>query len=105
MLDKLIDYFLSEPPRLVAWGAAMVRCGGFLLVVGLMGRVASTAVSAVKGLARGGRSGVALADVLPDYLSVWMPESAVGFGFALLLVAAGLVVARTGRVYQRYLGT
>jgi hypothetical protein len=105
MVERLIDFFLGEPRRLVALGAALVRAGGFLFVAGLVGQVATTAVSAAKGLAGAPRVDVALADVLPDYLSRWMPESALGFGLALLLVAAGLVAARTGRVYERYMGT
>ncbi|GAB4088310.1 hypothetical protein GCM10028785_09790 [Hydrogenophaga soli] len=46
---------------------------------------------------------VALSDVLPGYLSVWMPESAHGFAVAMLLLIAGLIASRTGRVYERYL--
>ncbi len=99
-----MDYFLIEPRRLVALGAALVRVGGFLFVAGLVGQVATTAVSAVKGLAGTERVDVPLADVLPDYLSLWMPESALGFGLSLLLLATGLVVARTGRVYERFMG-
>jgi len=72
--------------------------------VGLIGQVATTAVSAVKGLAGGPPPEVLLSDVFPEYLSVWMPESIPSFGFALLLVAGGLWAARTGRTYQRYLG-
>ncbi len=105
MLDRLLDYFLGEPRRLVALGAALVRIGGFLLVAGLVGQVATTTVSAVKVLAGAPRVEVPLADVLPGYLSSWMPESALGFGLALFLVAGGLVAARTGRVYERFLGT
>jgi hypothetical protein len=105
MVDRLIDYFLSEPRRLVALGAALVRFGGFLFVAGLVGQVATTAVSVVKALGGATRVDVPLADVLPDYLSYWMPESALGFGVALLLLAAGLVATRTGRVYERYMGT
>jgi len=105
MLERLMDYFLSQPRRLVSLGAALVRFGGFLFIVGLAGRVVTTAASAMKGLAGAVRVDVPLADVLPDYLSFWMPESALGFGFALLLLAVGLVAVRTGRVYERFMGT
>lgn len=104
MLERMIDYFLSEPRRLVTLGAALVRSGGFLFVAGFVGHVATTAASAVKGLAGATRVDVPLADVFPDYLSFWMPESVTGFCFALLLVVAGVAAARTGRVYERYLG-
>jgi hypothetical protein len=105
MLERLMGYFLIEPRRLVALGAALVRVGGFLFVAGLVGQAATTAVSAVKGLAGTERVDVPLAYVLPDYLSFWMPESALGFSLALLLLATGLVVTRTGRVYERFMGT
>ena len=56
------------------------------------------------GLGGGIQAEGALSDVLPDYLSVWMPESALGFAVAMLLLIASLIAARAGRVYERYLG-
>ena len=104
MLDRLIDFFLTDPGRLRSLGSALARVGGVLLVAGLVGRVATTAVSAVHGLA-GARSVEAnLGDVLPEYFSFWVPESALGFGLALLMLALGLWAARTGRTYERHLG-
>lgn len=104
MLQRLIDYFIAKPRRLVALGAGLARAGGFILVTGLVGQVAKTGASAVKALGGGMRAEVALSDVLPGYLSVWMPESAPGFAVAILLLVTGLIAARTGRVYERYLG-
>ncbi|WP_349742942.1 hypothetical protein [Roseateles cavernae] len=105
MLERLTDYFISKPRRLVTLGAALVRAGGFLLVAGLVGQAATTAASAVNALGGAARAEVALSEVLPGYLSVWMPESAFGYAVAILLLIAGLFAARTGRVYERYLGT
>ncbi len=104
MLERLTDYFITKPRRLVALGAALVRAGGVLLVAGLVGQVATTGASAVKGLGGAARAEVALYEVLPGYLSVWMPESACGYALAILLLIAGLIASRTGRVYERYLG-
>lgn len=104
MLERLTDYFISKPRRLVALGAALVHAGGVLLVAGLVGQVATAGASAVKGLDGAARAEVAPSDVLPGYLSVWMPESAFGFAVAMLLLIAGLIAARTERVYERYLG-
>lgn len=104
MLERLTDYFITEPRRLVALGAALVRAGGVLLVAGFVGQVATTGASAVKGLGGSARAEVALSEVLPGYLSIWMPESAFGYAVAILLLIAGLFAARTGRVYERYLG-
>lgn len=104
MLERLTEYFITKPRRLVTLGAALVRVGGFLLVAGLVGQVATAGVSAVKGLGGAARAEVALSEVLPGYLSVWMPESAFGYALAILLLIAGLIAARTGRAYERYLG-
>jgi hypothetical protein len=46
------------------------------------------------------RPDVQRAEVLPMYLSWWMPESAFGFCVALFLIACGVIAARTGRAYQ-----
>lgn len=103
MLERLTDYFITKPRYLVTIGAGLVIAGGFLVIAGLVGRVATTGASAVKGLGGSMQAEVALSDVLPGYLSVWMPESAYGFAVAMLLLIAGLIASRTGRVYERYL--
>jgi hypothetical protein len=102
-VDRLIDHLLSEPRRLVAVRSALVRFGGFVLITGLVGHAATTAVTAAKGIGGSPRVDVPLADVLPGYPSFWMPESALGFGVALLLVGVGLAAARTGRAYERHM--
>ncbi len=102
MFDRILEHFLGEPRRLISLGFAMVRCGGFLMVAGLVGYAATTAVSVARGMATPARPEVPLAEVLPTYLSWWMPESAFGFGLALFLIVGGVVAARTGRAYQRF---
>lgn len=104
MLELLTNYFLAKPRRLVALEAALVRAGGFLLVAGLVGQVANIGASAVKRLGGGAQAEVALSDELPGYLHAWMPESALGYAVAILMLVAGLIAARTGRVYERYMG-
>jgi hypothetical protein len=104
MLELLTDYFLAKPRRLLALGAALVRAGGLLLVAGLAGQVATTGASAVKRLGGGAQAEVALSDVLPGYLHVWMPKSALSYAVAILMLVAGLIAARTGRAYERYMG-
>lgn len=101
MLDRLQEHFLGEPRRLISLGVALTRAGGFLLVAGLAGSAATTAVSVARGMATHVRPEVPLADLLPIYLSWWMPESAFGFCAALFLFACGVIAARAGRAYQR----
>lgn len=104
MLDRLIDFVLENPRRLTSLGAVLGRAGGFLLIAGLVGRAATTAASAMDGLAGAHRSEVRLGDVLPGYLDLWVPETALGFGLAALMLVLGLWAARTGRAYERHLG-
>ncbi len=104
MLERLIDYYLAEPGRLTSLGTALARVGAFLLVAGLVGEVATTAASAVKGLAGAHHLHVTVGDVLPGYLSVWMPEGIFGFGMALLILTTGLWATRAGRIYEREVG-
>ena len=101
MFDRMLEHFLSKPRRLIALGVALVRCGGFLLVAGVIGYAATTAVSVARGMATHARPEVQLAEVLPIYLSWWMPESAFGFCASLFLIACGVIAARAGRAYQR----
>jgi hypothetical protein len=101
MLDRLQEHFLGEPRRLISLGVTLARAGGFLLVAGLAGSAATTAVSVARGMATHVRPEVPLGDLLPIYLSWWMPESAFGFCAALFLIACGVIAARAGRAYQR----
>lgn len=102
MLDSLIGFFLTDPRRLTPLGSALTRVGGFLLVAGLVGRVATTAVSAVHGLAGARSLESSLTDVLP--VSFWIPDSAPGFSLAVLTLVLGLWAVRAGRAYERQLG-
>ncbi|MDY7508801.1 hypothetical protein [Ralstonia wenshanensis] len=103
MLERCVDFFLAEPRRLIQLGLSLLRVGGVLLVAGLLGTAATTAVSVVKGLAGGVRPTVELAEVMAGLPTWWIPESGLGYGFALCCVAAGVWAIHTGRTYQRLL--
>ncbi len=103
MLEHLVDYFLAQPKRLVTLGQGLIRSGGFLVVLGVIAHAATTSVSVVRGMAGAQHSAPALADLLPAVPTWWVPESAVGFGLAALLLLAGVVAVRTGRTYERVL--
>lgn len=104
MLERLLHFFLSEPRRLTSLGEALIRTGGFLLIAGLIGRVATTATSAVHSLSGIQRTGASLGDLLPEYLSFWIPEGTLGFSLAAFVIAFGLWTVRFGRVCERHLG-
>lgn len=103
MLEHLVDYFLTRPKRLVALGQVLIRSGGFLVVLGVIAHAATNSLSVVRGMADGRQSAPTLADLLPAVPTWWVPESAVGFGLVALLLLAGVVALRTGRMCERVL--
>lgn len=103
MLEHLLDYFLTRPKRLIALGRGLTRFGGFLVVLGVIAHAATKSLSMVRGVAGGYQTVPTLADLLPVLPTWWVPESAVGFASVALLILAGVVALRTGRVYERAL--
>ena len=103
MLEHLVDYFLTRPKRLVALGRVLTRFGGFLVVLGAIAHAATKSLSVVRGMAGAHQTDPTLADLLPAVSTWWVPESAVGFGLAALLLLAGVVAVHTGRMYERVL--
>ncbi len=103
MYEWLISWFLSRPTRIIHVGSALFRTGMFLTVAGLLGRVATIGVSAIKSIGKGETSVLSLSDIYPTVPTWWIPESIVGYIFSILLVAMGLIVVQTGREIVRAL--
>jgi len=103
MLERIEDYFLTEPERLVGLGSALFYLGGWLILCGLVGRVAS----AVNGIgALGGHAGAVktLADIYPSLPTWWVPESIIGAVPALFIIAIGFWLNQTGKRICRFMG-
>lgn len=104
MLDCLLGYFLTQPRRLIDWGRAVVVLAGFIAVVGVLARVATTAASVVRSLSGASEPASKVADLLPGLPTWWVPETVFGYGFVLLLFAAGVLAWQKGQKYERFLG-
>lgn len=104
MVERCIEYFLTEPRRLVNLGRALLQAGGFLVVAGLLGFLATTAGSFVAGMATSTRPVVELAEVLPGLPTWWVPESLAAYGFAVCCGLIGVWAIHMGRMYERLLG-
>lgn len=103
MLERCITYFLTEPLRLVHLGRALLRVSGILFLAGIVGAMATTTISLVIGMAKTSRPAVEFIDLVADLPTWWVPESVMGYGFALLCGVAGVWAIRTGRTFQRLL--
>lgn len=101
MIDNLITFMLTQPRRLMEWGMLLARTGALLLAFGAIGRIATTGISVIQGMAAHARPVIAIADVLPGIPTWWIPETIFGFAFALLLIVAGLAAVYVGRAYER----
>jgi len=102
MFDRIFDFFLSEPQRLIALGRALFRTGSLVVVIGLIGHVATTATEAIHRL---GSPAVvppqSLAELYPSLWTWWVPESIVGALPALCLMGLGLWLVAFGRRINR----
>ena len=103
MLDRLLDHFLTQPRRLVESGRALMGLTGFVAVIGLVTRVATTAMSVVHGMSGASEPASRVADLLPGLPTWWVPETVFGYGLVLLFFGAGFVAVQTGQKYKRFL--
>lgn len=103
MLDSALSYFMSEPRRLENLGSALASMGAAILLFGLVGHVAVTAVGAVSGLAGQTHAVKSLAEIYSYLPTWWIPEGIVGGLSALLLTATGIWLNVTGKQIRRFL--
>lgn len=105
MLDRLAEFFLLHPKRLVAVGEALCSVASALVMLGACAHLYTGAVGAVNSLGHQVRSQSTLADLLPGLPTWWVPETLVGFVFVIAVAIVGVVIAREGRNLERFLAT
>jgi hypothetical protein len=105
MLERLQDYFYSEPGRITGPGKLLVLLGCFLLLVGAIGRLATGAINMLPTLAQQNQTTKALADIYPTLPVWWVPESMVGAALSLLAIAVGAYVFLHGKTIDRQLNS
>lgn len=100
MLERLWDYFLDDPKRLIMAGRATHTSGWLLLMAGLLGVMLLAATNGVKSL--GGQTvALGLADLYPALPTWWVPESFLGFLLAVILAGGGIYFEYIGRKMLR----
>lgn len=102
-LELVVDYFLSQPRRLVALGRGLLNVAGLIMVAAAVAHAATTAASIVRGIGGGARPSMLLTELLPSVPTWWVPESAMGLCLAVLIALGGAIALHTGRMYEKLL--
>ena len=103
MLERVMVYFFAEPRRLENLGRTLVSIGATIILSGLLGHVAVTAIGAVSGLTGQANTVKTLAEIYPSLPTWWIPERILGALPAILAVAIGSWLNLTGKELRRFL--
>lgn len=104
MWERLEDYFLTEPERLIGLGRGLVFLGGWLILFGLAGNVVTSAANGIGIIGRHPSAVKTLADIYPSLPTWWVPESIVGALPAMMLTSIGIWFALEGKRIRRLIG-
>jgi hypothetical protein len=95
-MDWLRTQIAAAPKLALLFGQTLFGLGGLLIVSGLIGRVATTAINSTRSLGKLPPLS-ALREAYPTYALWWVPEAFVGYVVPLLLAAVGIYVAFTAK--------
>lgn len=103
MFERIEDYLYAEPERITWLGAIIAKFGGFLLVAGAVGQLATRAINILPIIQSKAESTNTLVDIYPTLPLWWVPESFFGVFVSAILFAAGIGVNLYGRKIDRLL--
>ena len=98
-----MQWIYRQPKITRMFGQALFSLGGFLIVCGMIGRVAMTATNSTRGMSKLPPLG-ALKDAYPMYSLWWVPEHVVGYAGAAVIAALGVYVALTAKTVLKSMG-
>lgn len=103
MLERIHEYFYSEPGRITGLGRLIFQLGAFLLFVGAIGQVATTTINILPTIAKQPETTKMLADVYPSLPLWWVPEAWYSAIACVLLIVGGLCLNVHGKQVDRLL--
>lgn len=102
MLNHVDHYFHSKPNRITGPGRILIRVGGFLFVMGIVGKALAGFMSSLQSLVQQPQAAKTLTELYPTLPLWWVPETAVGFIGSGLLVVAGICLVLYGQRIDRF---
>lgn len=107
MYEILIEFFIARPGRLSALGRALFQASAMIVLVGVCGQVAITAItatSAIRAMAVSAPMDMSLAMLYPSLPTWWVPESFFGYFACVLTAVLGLTLVQMGKAIDRAIG-
>lgn len=104
MLEKITNWMITDPKRVIALGDLFTTLSYWLGMAGLAGKVITTAVGALNNLANKSSHVQTLAETLPALPTGWIPESVGGIVITVSLLLLGLWLRHVGKHLDRILG-
>jgi hypothetical protein len=91
-----MQWIYKQPKLARMVGQALFSVGGFIIVCGMIGRVAMTAINSTRGIAKLPPV-TGLKEAYPMYSLWWVPEHFFGYAVAAIVAATGIYVALTAK--------
>ncbi|MBT2304547.1 hypothetical protein J7E70_29400 [Variovorax paradoxus] len=101
MFERIYEYFVTEPRRLIGLGNKLVLTGAFLLVLGAIGNVMTGVSAFALSFGKQVVNPQTLADLYPSIPTWFVPESIIGCAPAALLMVIGFSIASLGQRLKR----
>lgn len=99
-MEWLKTRVVAAPKLALLVGQALFALGAFLIVSGMIGRVASAAINATRRLNKLPPL-AGLREAYPTYILWWVPETVLGYMLPALLATAGIYVALTAKRFLK----
>lgn len=103
MIERMQEYFYSEPGRITKFGQLNFQVGAFLLIAGALGQVATTAINILPTIAKQSEHTKMLVDMYPSLPLWWVPETGFGAVASMLLTLIGICLNIHGKHVDRLL--
>ena len=101
MYEMLIEFFIARRGRLSALGRALFQVSAMILLAGVCGHVAT---SAIRAMAVSEPTDTSLAMLYPSLPTWWVPESFLGYFACVLTAVLGLMLVQMGKAIDRAIG-
>jgi hypothetical protein len=101
MADWLLGLILAEPKFFRSIGRGLAGAGAWLMAIGLFAHNILDILGRLQGRV-GLRGPGSLAEMYPTLPTWWVPETWLGYTFAVVLVVAGFALARLAKQLQKY---